>query len=86
MSFACCSKGLEDEEVEGLEEDVVPEHHDEGLRRLAETFSDEADYIGKVPEEGEKGGSTYFLPTAISPGWRSAVFSLAKRSSAGARS
>ena len=84
--FNVSSERPQDQVVEGGEADVVPHHEEEGLRDLADGFDDEADYIVKVPGGDEKVWITYFLPTAISPEWRSALFSLAKSSSAGAMS
>ena len=84
--FDVSSERPQDQVVEGSEADVVPHHEEEGLRDLADGLDDEADYIVKVTGVDEKVRFTYFLPTAISPGWRSALFSLAKSSSAGAMS
>ena len=42
------SQGLEDQVVEGHQEDVVPYHQDLGLRHLPHVLDGEADYIGKV--------------------------------------
>ena len=43
------SDRLEEEVVEGLQEDVVPEHEHEGLGDLVQALHDEADDVGEVP-------------------------------------
>lgn len=66
---------------------MVPHHEEESLRDSPEGINGEGNYIMKVPrEDDQEVRVTYFLPTAISPGWRSTLFSLAKSSSAGAMS
>ena len=66
---------------------MVPHHEEESLRDSPEGLKGESNYIMKIPwEDDQEVRVTYFLPTAISPGWRSTLFSLAKSSSAGAMS
>ena len=43
------SDRLEEEVVEGLQEDVVPEHEHEGLGDLVQALLDEADDVREVP-------------------------------------
>ena len=81
------SERPQDQVVEAGQEDVVPHHEEESLRDPPEGLNGEGNYIVKVPrEDDQEVRGTYFLPTAISPGWRSTLFSLAKSSSAGAMS
>ena len=65
---------------------MVPEHEDHGLGDPAYPVDHDANYIIKISKEGQNQNFTYFLPTLMSPWYRSDVFNLEKNSSAGAMS